>query len=362
MVSPKAKHNLSRIVPFGVIWLLIGWVFMWSEYAVSDNQSNTLDSEITVTPSIFFFASISVFLVGLLVGSLEILLLNRMFERLSFAQKIWRKLLLYTLLMSALIFVLYMLAASIELQKSVFSAAVWDKYLTFFFSITHLSTSIQLAFSLLVSLIYAEISDNLGHGVLLNFFTGKYHQPVEEQRIFMFSDMKSSTAIAEKLGHSEYFKLLKAYYSDFSAAIIQHSGAVYQYIGDEIVISWKFKEGIQNNNCIHCFFAMRQDLQKRAEWYRSNFGVVPTFKAALHVGMVTTGEVGALKKEIIFTGDVLNTTARIQELCNSLKVDLLISKDLLTALSLKQNPQATSLGLHPLKGKEGKLELFQVHL
>jgi len=69
------------------------------------------------------------------------------------------------------------------------------------------------------------------------------------------------------------------------------------------------------------FFAMKEDLRKRADWYNKDFGLLPAFKAGLHFGKVTTGEIGALKKEIIFTGDVLNTTARIQGLCNHHKVD-----------------------------------------
>lgn len=360
MLSPKTKRNIQRIIPFGVIWLLIGWVFMWSEYAVLGDQSNTPESAITITPIIFVFASISVFAVGIMVGIVEIFMLNRIFEQRSFLQKILGKFFIYTALMSVLIFVLYMLAASIELKTSVFDKAVWNRYLIFFFSITHLSTSVQLAFSLLVSLIYAEISDNLGHGVLMNFFVGKYHRPIQEIRIFLFSDMKSSTTIAEELGHIKYFELLKEYYSDFSDAIINYAGEVYQYIGDEIVISWKYDDGIKNNNCINCFFAMKEDLQKRADWYTLTFGVAPTFKAALHFGEVTTGETGALKKEIIFTGDVLNTTARIQSLCNQYSVDILVSEDLVKALHLVNGFKVTSLGTTELKGKEEKMKLFTV--
>ncbi|HTM93239.1 MAG TPA: hypothetical protein VL095_12520, partial [Flavisolibacter sp.] len=45
-----------------------------------------------------------------------------------------------------------------------------------------------------------QINHLLGEGVLWKFISGKYHQPREEERIFMFLDMKSSTTIAEQLG------------------------------------------------------------------------------------------------------------------------------------------------------------------
>ncbi len=105
---------------------------------------------------------------------------------------------------------------------------------------------------------------------------------------------------------------------------------------------------------------MKKALKKRADWYDKAFGVVPTFKAGLHVGMVTTGEIGTLKKEIIFTGDVLNTTARIQGLCNQYNVSNLISEDLMKELQLGNRFHVTSLGPTELKGKEEKMELFTV--
>ena len=228
----------------------------------------------------------------------------------------------------------------------------------FLTSSTHLSTDLQLVVQLGVSLFYAEISENIGHGIMINFFTGKYHTPTEEKRIFMFSDMKSSTTIAEKLGHIKYFELLREYYNDLSDAIVKYSGEIYQYVGDEIIVSWNYKDGIENNNCIKCFIAMKEDLRKRADWYNEKFGLLPAFKAGFHVGKVTTGEIGALKKEIIFTGDVLNSTARIQGLCNQYKVDLLISGDLMKSLDLDSEFKIKSLGKNELRGKVVNIEVY----
>ena len=105
---------------------------------------------------------------------------------------------------------------------------------------------------------------------------------------------------------------------------------------------------------------MKEDLVKRADWYNKNFGVLPTFKAGFHFGEVTTGEIGALKKEIIFTGDVLNSTARIQGLCNQYKVDLLISDDLIKSLDLDSEFQIKSLGKTELRGKMENIEVHTI--
>ena len=363
MLSPKTKRNISRIIPYAVIWLILGWVNLFSQEAVLTaalEENSNQSVVIRMTPMVFLFASIAIIVVGLLVGTIEVVWLGNLFSKKSFSRKITYKLIFYTIFLLLVILISYPIAAALESQISLFDGIILDKMLDFLTSIEFVSTMVSILFSLFVSLFYSEISDNIGHGVLMNFFTGKYHKPIEEKRIFLFSDMKSSTTIAEQLGHIKYFELLREYYSDFSDAIIRHSGEVYQYIGDEIVVSWKYEEGIKNNNCINCFFAMKEALKKRSGWYLSTFDVGPTFKAGMHVGKVTTGEIGALKKEIIFTGDVLNTTARIQGLCNTYNVDILVSEDLNKSLELEPEFKINSMGVVELKGKKDHIALFTI--
>ncbi|MGB5170277.1 MAG: adenylate/guanylate cyclase domain-containing protein [Eudoraea sp.] len=87
------------------------------------------------------------------------------------------------------------------------------------------------------------------------------------------------------------------------------------------------------------------------------FGVVPRFKAGLHVGKATVGEIGVLKRDIVYSGDVLNTTARIQNKCNELGVSLLISEDLKNSLSTNRL-LFTSLGEIKLRGKSEATGLY----
>jgi len=359
-LSPKAKRNISRIIPFGLIWFVSGMIFTFIETAAMGGLDQRPSIAIEMDLKIFIFGTLANTFLGLLVGTFEVLYLNQVFAKKSFTKKILYKTLIYTLIIFVVIIVSYPIAVSLELNTHILDKRVWDRLSLFLKSITHLSNDLQLVVQFGVSIFYAEISENIGHGILINFFTGKYHSPTEEKRIFMFLDMKSSTTIAEKLGHVKYFEMLKEYYYDLSDAIIEYSGEIYQYIGDEIVVSWKYEDGIKNNNCIRCFFGMKEDLKKREDWYHENFGLVPAFKAGFHYGKVTTGEIGALKKEIIFTGDVLNSTARIQGLCNHYKVDLLISDDLIKNLDLGSEYQIKSMGKNELRGKKEIIELYTI--
>ncbi|MEO5889487.1 MAG: adenylate/guanylate cyclase domain-containing protein, partial [Ferruginibacter sp.] len=97
-----------------------------------------------------------------------------------------------------------------------------------------------------------------------------------------------------------------------------------------------------------------------SEKYNNEFGFLPAFKAGLHYGMVTAGEIGSLKKEIIFTGDVLNTSARIQGLCNQYDADLLVSEDLAKILRLPDQYKIISVGENLLKGRVKTMEIFAI--
>ncbi len=358
-LTPKTKRNISRIVPFALIWWLSGWVFILTDLGLTRNQNLNPETDIAFTIPVLIFANIANIIVGLIVGSLEMIYLEKRFTNYSLRGKLFYKFVIYLALFLILIFVFFPIAFSLETGIGIFTRDAWDKLARFLGSLTFINTLFQLSVSLILALIYSAISENLGHQVFLNFFTGKYHKPVVEKRIFMFLDMKSSTTIAEKLGHLRYFKLLQAYYNTMSDAIIDSLGEVYQYIGDEIVISWKLEKGLKNAHCIRCFFAMRESLRSNQAKFREEFGIEIDFKAGIHLGEVTIGEIGALKKEIVFTGDVLNTTARIQGQCNTLQSDLLISGELKDALP-SSNYAFETKGEIILRGRNKQEELFSV--
>ena len=361
-LSPRARLNVVRILPFGIIFFLFDQVFTISDYSARGNFEDVPDTAIQVDLAIKIFGSVAVTIVGLLVGAVEVIYLNRRFAAKTLAQKVVYKTLFYFVLLLGVILVTFPVAVSMELNTSLFNGLVWERLEAFLFSKSLLNTGIQLSTMLVASLFYSEISEHMGHGVLVKFLTGRYHSPKEETRIFMFSDMKASTRIAEQLGHRRYFELLRAYYQDLSRGIMSNAGEIHKYVGDEVVVSWPVEVGLRDNNCIGCFFAMKADLTARAEWYRREFGVAPDFKAGLHIGNVTTGEIGVMKKEIAFSGDVLNATARIQGLCNTHEVDLLVSGDLLDRLQLDTGVEVESLGQCELRGKTKKVALHTIEL
>ena len=71
--------------------------------------------------------------------------------------------------------------------------------------------------------------------------------------------------------------------------------------------------GVENANCLNCFFEIQEALRVKSSYYKKTYnGIVPEFKAGLHYGYVVAGEIGVVKRDIVFSGDVLNTAARIR--------------------------------------------------
>lgn len=360
-LSPKQKRNISRILPFGLIWVVTSWMFLINDLSISRNQNLNPDTDITITLPVFIFASLAVGILGLFVGVMEMVVLEKRFSNHSLISKITLKFLIYLGIMMGTILVTYPIASAIEFGTHPLDPEILKKLVRFLWSLTFINTVIQLSFSLILCLSYAAISENLGHHVLTNFFTGKYHTPKVEHRIFMFLDMKQSTTIAEKLGHVSYFDFLRMYYDSFSDAIINHSGEVYQYIGDEVVITWKADDGIRNANCLKTFFSLKESLNNQHPLFQEKFGITPDFKAALHIGAATTGEIGALKKEIVFSGDVLNTTARLQSLCKKYDQDLLVSEQLVDELRQENEFSFFQIDETVLSGRLSTSKIFGVH-
>lgn len=195
-------------------------------------------------------------------------------------------------------------------------------------------------------------------GDLIKYIVGKYHRPEEIIKIFLFIDLKSSTTIAEKLGNLRYSEFLIDYYDDMTEAIIMSKAEIYQYIGDEIVLCWSFSEGVKDAKCIHCFFDIRNTVELNKERYLKKFGVYPQFKAAMHAGSVSVTWIGTIKKEIVYHGDVINTTARIQDECNKYEQYFLISEYMLESLELPAYLKSGLVGELKLKGKAAKVKIF----
>jgi adenylate cyclase len=202
----------------------------------------------------------------------------------------------------------------------------------------------------------------IGPGNMLNLLIGRYHKPRDEIRIFMFLDLVGSTTIAEKLGHKTYSHFLRHCFHDLTEIVLKYQAEIYQYVGDEVVLSWKEKNGLERMNCIKTFFAFEKEIQNRKQFYLDRFGMIPQFRSGLDMGVVTVAEIGDIKREIAFHGDVLNTAARLQGISKNYDCKMLISDHLANNLHSTDGFTKQFLGEVKLRGKQERTKVYRVDL
>lgn len=289
-------------------------------------------------------------IMGLISGYAQIITEERIYKYTSIHR------MLFIRFVYAILFVILLIVAAYGVYQLYFGTSIslwtfaWDEgsaaiYFYVLFTDSFLS-------------VLRQVSLMLGEGNLTKLLRGKFYTPREETHIFMFLDLQSSTNLAERLGHIQYSLLIQECFNDLGITV-ENEAEVYQYVGDEAVLTWPLEVGLKNQNCLGAFYSFTSLLKEKSEHYRKKYGCEPFFKAGLHAGAVTVTEVGKYKKEIAYHGDAINTAARIQGQCNVFNAELLISETLKNQLDNKQFT-FTTLGSIPLQGKEEEVSICAV--
>lgn len=219
-----------------------------------------------------------------------------------------------------------------------------------------------VAGTILFALIFAvfmlrRVVDGRTFGNLIN---GRYRRAVPDEMIFMFLDLEASTQLAEELGEVGAYNLISTFFFDIDEAILDHQGSPHRYIGDGMMITWPLKKGFSDANCLRCFFAIEDVVQRRADYYQATFGTVPKFRAGLHYGPVAVGECGDSHREVHFFGDTVNTASRIEDKCRELKQPFLASSDVVEQMIVPAFLETEDLGEFQLKGRKNNLGLQSI--
>ncbi|BAX78868.1 adenylate/guanylate cyclase domain-containing protein [Labilibaculum antarcticum] len=297
---------------------------------------------------------------GILLGILFILVNQltekQIFRRKSFGFNILLKSALYLIgliIVCLLIFELFLFFELVpQEQMEKFQALLSAKF--------YISGVLYYASFILILNFILYINQKLGPGLLIDLLTGKYYHPRNEELIFLFVDLKNSTSLAEKLGHIEYSKFIKECVHELTPVIQKFNARVYQYAGDEVILFWSKKEGFRELNCLNAFFEFSDILNRQKEYFKSKYGEIPIFKAGMDVGIVTATEIGDIKREIAYHGDVLNTAARLEKKCNEFNEKLIITQNVIDQIQSANGYNFKLLSDLPLRGKTENIKFYSV--
>ncbi|MCQ2062477.1 MAG: adenylate/guanylate cyclase domain-containing protein [Fibrobacter sp.] len=207
-----------------------------------------------------------------------------------------------------------------------------------------------------------SVHKKFGTRVFVNTLLGKYQDPVEEDLVFMFIDLRRSTAIAEELGHVTYSNFMKDYYRLLSNCTEENHGEIYQIAGDGAFLTWKTSACKNIAHPINCFYDFSICLEKTKHRFMKKYGIAPSFKVGAHCGKVIATEVGNFGSEMAYHGDVLNATARIQSLCAKLGQEFLISEELFEILPkpFEHGYLCKKEGFFELRGRKKEILIFSL--
>lgn len=339
------------------MWFGAGVFQAWYDYYLLRSKDLTFDVYLEMMSR-----GTAGFIGGLISGILLLVFLEKWLQKRSYGVKFISTIGIYLILMLCIsipgAYIYFVNSLNLEFGDP----AITERLINYISGFGYVKDLVFWGIVIIFTVVAITIRDKYGPGVIWHLITGKYHKPKHENRIIMFLDMKGSTTIAEQLGEQKFFNLINDFIGDATDRILWTKGEIYQYIGDEIVVTWKLKNGLENNNFMRCFFGIKKVIESRREYYKEQYGLVPEFKAGIHEGLCMVGELGVLKKEISFYGDLINSTARIQGLCNEKNAELLVSDALLNLVRDKGFYTIERLGSVSLKGRVSTIEISQVQL
>jgi adenylate cyclase len=210
--------------------------------------------------------------------------------------------------------------------------------------------------SVLMNLVFG-IANLIGARALMNFITGRYHAPVEENRFVLFVDIAGSTGLAEQLGGIGIHRFLDRTFRLLTTAVVDTRGEVLNYVGDEVIVTWPERRGAIDCRPLRCFVTMRDELLRAASQFEREFGASPRIRGSLHFGPVIVGEIGDIKRAIVFNGDVMNTGARLEELSRGVEGGFLASRAAMARFDSAPPFAVRDLGHLPIRGRADGIDV-----
>jgi adenylate cyclase len=287
-------------------------------------------------------------LIGLAIGCLELFLLGGpmrdWLSRLTFTGNLAVRSAIYAVIITICQLLQTDFVAS-------FSGGSGGNFWFGFATAAVISVAMNLAFS---------ISNIIGGRALLNFFTGRYHSPVTENRFVLFVDIAGSTGLAEQLGGVAIHRLLDRTFRLLTLSVVDYRGEVLNYVGDEVIVTWPERDGAIDCRPLRCFIAMREELAAASGQLAREFGATPRIRGSLHYGPVIVGEIGDVKRAIVFNGDVMNTAARLEELSRKVDGGFLASRAAMQRFGSTPPFAVRDLGRLDIRGRADGIDVVAI--
>jgi two-component system sensor histidine kinase ChiS len=180
---------------------------------------------------------------------------------------------------------------------------------------------------------------------------------VQADMAILFADIRSFTALSEKMTPRENFGFLNSYLGRMNPCIWENGGYIDKYIGDAIMALFPTGPGAALDAAI----AMLRHIPVYNA-HRARFGYEPIrIGIGLHAGTVMLGIIGHERfMQGTVISDAVNLAARLEELTKVYGVSLVISAQVLSGLQDPNRYHYRFLDSVRLKGKTATVPVYEV--
>ncbi|MGB0524757.1 MAG: hypothetical protein ACPGJS_17420 [Flammeovirgaceae bacterium] len=242
----KNKQRWQIIKDYCIGWTL-SFLFLLIVRGVGTEEKGLLKFDM---PSSLLLALTIGPIVGIISGYTQIWMEERVYKHISLKKFLTLRLIYAFLFISLLVLISY------GVYQAYFGTTI-DVF-TFAFDTGSFANYFYVLVVDFFMAILRQVNLLLGNGKLIKLLQGKFYTPHEEERIFMFLDLQSSTQMAEQLGHIKYSMLIQDCFDDLDI-VMENEAEIYQYVGDEVVLTWELADGLRNQNCLNAYFNFKKN-------------------------------------------------------------------------------------------------------
>jgi class 3 adenylate cyclase/tetratricopeptide (TPR) repeat protein len=141
--------------------------------------------------------------------------------------------------------------------------------------------------------------------------------PVHETRrqvTIVFSDLKGSTALGERLDSEALRTVITRYFEEMSAALERHGGTVEKFIGDAIMAVFGMPTAHEDDalRAVRGALEMKERLEVLNVELEKNWGVTLENRTGVNTGTVIASSEAGTRQRLV-TGDTVNVAARLEQ-------------------------------------------------
>jgi adenylate cyclase len=180
----------------------------------------------------------------------------------------------------------------------------------------------------------------------------------------LFSDIRGFTSRSESLSAEEVVGFLNSIHTPLTEHVLESGGTLDKFMGDGMMAFWNAPLDTPDHTrkALVCAIRMQDsvaEIDRRVAAEPGREGRTLSIGIGIHLGPACVGNVGSARRfDYSAIGDTVNTAARIEPLCKTFCVGILVSGEVVAAA-----PEFAYLrvGRRVLRGRERETELFALH-